>query len=213
MKKLFTNDRFFLAMVLFAVIGEGLYSLLTLIGKPYLIVSLISIIFSAVCVAALYSTYRKHSKNVTKALMGALLMSQLNIGISLLNSAISVGNTVAIILDTVFSLAATVLFINHMLINSDHHSSPAMISMNQVLAIIIAVVNTVSSAYWLLSVRDALTITASIFDIIGFIGTALVVVCVESRLDAYRLDREAAGWTEEKGYPEGYVHEYEKKDN
>jgi len=130
MKKLFTNDRFFLAMVLFAVIGEGLYSLLTLIGKPYLIVSLISIIFSAVCVAALYSTYRKHSKNVTKALMGALLMSQLNIGISLLNSAISVGNTVAIILDTVFSLAATVLFINHMLINSDHHSSPAMISMN-----------------------------------------------------------------------------------
>jgi len=58
-----------------------------------------------------------------------------------------------------------------------------------------------------------LTITASIFDIIGFIGTALVVVCVESRLDAYRLDREAAGWTEEKGYPEGYVHEYEKKDN
>jgi len=29
-------------------------------------------------------------------------------------------------------------------------------------------------------------------------------VCVESRLDAYRLDRETAGWSEEKGYPEGY---------
>jgi len=27
------------------------------------------------------------------------------------------------------------------------------------------------------------------------------------------LDREAAGWTEEKGYLEGYVHEYEKKDD
>jgi len=44
-------------------------------------------------------------------------------------------------------------------------------------------------------------------------GVTAAIVCVESRLDAYRLDREEAGWTEEKGYPEGYVHEHQKKNS
>jgi len=58
------------------------------------------------------------------------------------------------------------------------------------------------------------TVLCYIADVIGMLSYSCMVaaiVCVESRLDAYRLDREAAGWTEEKGYPEGYVHEYEKK--
>jgi len=53
-------------------------------------------------------------------------------------------------------------------------------------------------------------IITQIIDVVGFTGMIAAIVCVESRLDAYRLDREAAGWTEEAGYPEGYVHEYEK---
>ena len=50
-----------------------------------------------------------------------------------------------------------------------------------------------------------------LIDVIGFIGMTSVVVCVESRLDAYRMDREAAGWTEERGYPEGYVRPKDQK--
>jgi len=45
----------------------------------------------------------------------------------------------------------------------------------------------------------------------GFACMTATIVCVESHLDAYRIDREAAGWTEEAGYPEGYVHEYQKR--
>jgi len=96
-------------------------------------------------------------------------------------------------------------------INADRKSSPLMITANQIIVCLIAAL----VAVW--------NIWAAIFyaypwdtvvDILGIIGTAASVasiVCVESRLDAYKLDREAAGWTEEKGYPEGYVHEYEKK--
>lgn len=51
----------------------------------------------------------------------------------------------------------------------------------------------------------------SVVNIVTLLAVCGVIVCVESRLDAYRLNREKAGWTEETGYPEGYRHEYEKE--
>jgi len=84
------------------------------------------------------------------------------------------------------------------------------VKLNQV---ILVINNVVLDFTWMIAIPESISIIGNILDVIGFVGMTSVVVCVESRLDAYRLDREAAGWTEEKGYPEGYVHEYEKKGN
>ena len=58
---------------------------------------------------------------------------------------------------------------------------------------------------------SAVDYISTIADGIIFILTFVLICCVESRLDAYRIDRENAGWTEDNGYPEGSVHEYQKK--
>jgi len=102
-------------------------------------------------------------------------------------------------------------FINHFQINSEHHSSPAKVKINQFLLICLVIVVTVQSVLCIVRAEEIWKIIRYVLDIIGFMGMSASVVCVESRLDAYRQDREAAGWTEEKGYPEGYVHEYDKK--
>jgi len=86
-----------------------------------------------------------------------------------------------------------------------------MIAFNQVLCALLSVSFLVWDIIWACVCGNTLDAVSSISLALGFIGLFATIVCVESRLDAYRLDREAAGWTEEAGYPEGYVHEYEKK--
>ncbi len=208
MKKLFTSDNFFLAMLLFAVIGEAIYSSIDIFVYHYAIQAQLTLFFRLVCVIVLYISYKRHSKNVMKGMMGALLAAQLITSIQYLPELSTPVDYVCFPLFAVFS---ALLFINHFIINADRQPSPRLIRISQILSILLFLNNTVSEFLWLASVPDPLYYVLGIADILGFLGMTASVVCVESRLDAYRLDRESAGWTEEKGYPEGYVHEYEKK--
>jgi len=205
MKKLFTNDNFFGAMVVFAVIGEILGY--TLVFNMVALATVIHVMVSVVCVVALYTSYKNHSKNVMKAMMSALLMAQLLSAIDFISDPVSAGY---IAYAVVFSVLSAFLFVDHIIINSVHHSSPAMVRLNQIIVIMLIILNTVWQCVALYALPIPVYIAAGVLDIFGFAGMMLSVICVESRLDAYRLDREAAGWTEEAGYPEGYVHEYEK---
>jgi len=81
---------------------------------------------------------------------------------------------------------------------------------DDILFAILAVDNIVWGVYWIPQYDNVMEIVWEIITIVSTVIIAAVIVCVESRLDAYRLDREAAGWTEEQGYPEGYVHQNEK---
>jgi len=207
MKKLFTNDKCFLAVTLLAVIGELGYALIEICMGEY-IQSQFTLIFRVACVLCLYISYKKYSKNVMKGMMGALLATQT------MTAAIymtDIDTVVGSVCGPAFLILSLLLFINHFIINADHKASPAMIIMNQILLILLVINNIVWSGYFLLGSNSVVEVLMGILDIFGFIGMTSIVVCVESRLDAYRLDREEAGWTEEKGYPEGYVHEHEKK--
>ncbi len=209
MKKIFTNDKFFLAAVLFAVLGNGIYAILALCATEFALSSpIIGQLIRVLCAIFLYSSYKKHSKNVMKGLMGAMLMAQLILSIDYLSQKTLPIDGVCMPVVVVLS---ALLFINHFIINSDHHSSPAMVRLNQIIAVLLIVNEIVWSGTWVAVSFSPLYLIAAIMGILGFIGFVGAVVCVESRLDAYRLERENAGWTEEKGYPENYVHEYEKK--
>jgi len=208
MKKLFTSDKFFLAMVLCAVIGEGVYVLISIFAWNYAIQSQIVLLLRLLCVLTLYISYKLHSKNVMKGMMGALLMAQTITAILCISES---QLSVEYFCYPIFAVLSALLFINHFIINSDRKANPFMITLNQIILVLLFINNAIMGIAWIIIVPEPILIIASIFDKIGFLGMIAVVVCVESRLDAYRLDREAAGWTEEKGYPEGYVHEYEKK--
>jgi len=207
-EKIFTNDKFFLAMTTLGVIGTVLstvyYSVPT--WDDFDLTSAIFLLFEAVCLISLYISYQKHSKNVMKGMIGALLSAMLLDSVCWLDTDFG--------LDTVFSCVLIVLniilFSNHFIINKEHHSKPLNIHINQFLVLIIGAVYIIWDVIWAINYPDGANIFGAIVECVHCIGVTVTVVCVESRLDAYRLDREAAGWTEEKGYPEGYVHEYEK---
>jgi len=208
MKKLFTNDKFFGAVVIISLIGATLHAIIQLLIYPDISSYCIPVFLCALCELFLYTSYCKHSKNTMKGMMGALLMGLLLDAIfSLSEMEIAADKICA----PIYAALVTLMFINHFIINSNHHSSPAKIKLNQILVMLLVLVVIVWNAAWSVYTIGDLGMVSQIAGLISFPCMMATIVCVESRLDAYRLDREAAGWTEEAGYPEGYVHEYEKK--
>ncbi len=192
MKKVFTNDRFFLAVTLCAVIGCAAYllSLLSLSLTDYFVTQIPTLI-RALCVIFLYSSYKKHSKNVMKGLMGALLMVQLITAISTLSALYQPGEG---IFAGIYLAVSLLLFINHFIINSDHHSKPGMIKLNQYLCVAYLLDIVAWNILWIVADQSVLNIICCFFDVIYIVGMASSIVCVESRLDAYRIEREAKGY-------------------
>jgi len=210
MKKLFTNDKFFGAVVVLAIICTVLYSAYLLAKLPGMFLCVVSDFVKGVCIAVLFISYQNHSKNVMKGMMGALLMQMFTtflLGIGVYDS------TFLNVLTIIHVVVIALLLINHFVINSSRNASPAAILLNQLFCILYAVIITCIMVYFFIIDESVLDKLSDVLNAVAAICTAAAIVCVESRLDAYRIDREAAGWTEEKGYPEGYVHEYEKKEN
>ncbi len=193
MKKVFTNDKFFLAMVLFAVLGNLIYFasvVLYYMGGSFMLAQL-PLLIEALCALFLYSSYKKHSKNVMKGLMGAMLMGQLLYAISNLSVLSVPGDSIVV---PIYAVLSAALFVNHFIINSDHHSSPSMIRLNQIIVCLLALDAAVWNLLWLVAEPSALNVICVLGFFFGLIGVSAVVVCVESRLDAYRIEREAKGY-------------------
>jgi len=209
MKKLFTNDKFFLVTVLTGVIGRILHAIGLLIFWPDYAISGVGSLIGCLCMAVLYVSYKKHSKNVMKGLMGAVLMSSLLYAVSMV--PVSEKYIVADRVCTYINLALVAfLFVNHYIINSDRHSRSANIMMNKLCVFVLAINSVIWCLVWVTYPIYFWNVAFQLMDAIAAPCLLVSIISIESRLDAYKLDREAAGWTEEKGYPEGYMHEYEK---
>jgi len=208
MKKLFTNDKFFLVMTIIVILSTIIYSVIFIVSAPNMWMYSLADLAQAACVAALFISYKKHNKNVMKGMMGALLMQLFMSSLFGINDQFNDFINIMMIILMVVVLA---LIISHFVINSNRKASPFAICLNQVLCVLLALDLVIDLIYFIIVDVTILQIVGNVLSAIDFICVAAVIVCVESRLDAYRLDREAAGWTPEKGYPEGYVHEYEKK--
>jgi len=211
MKKLFTNDKFFGAVTILAIVGMILCDSLLFVCEPTANLTLIMDIICVICILFLYTSYRKHRKNMMKCIIGSLLTLVILRPINTLTSGYVIGYPVSTVIMYCYTFAAIILFIDHLLINSDHHSNAGLIRTNQIFCVIIFICEIISTVSALTTIDNTLMKVGYWIGAISFACVTASIVCVESRLDAYRLDREAAGWTEEAGYPEGYVHEYEKK--
>lgn len=203
MKKLFRSSTLFLTMVVLGFIGSVVSAIFYAIPslEDFDLTSTAFFTFEGACLVCLYLSFKNHSKNVMKGMMGALLAAMLLDCTCWLNTYFG--------LDTIFSCITialnTVLFINHFIINNEHHSKSGNILVNQIVVCLLCIVYVVWDALWALSYPLGAATVGAISSSIHCIGVTATVVCVESRLDAYRIDREKAGWTEETGYPEGYV--------
>ena len=159
----------------------------------------------AVCCAALWFSYRRHSKNVMKFLIGFILALTLSTSLHVLSQRITEGTFSADLFGSVFlivRLALYLLFIlNQLLLNSTRDSRPAVIRCGWTVMMLLMILCAVEI------IRGISLHEVTVFYIISalkHVALLNTLVCIDTKLDTYRAMRQKAGWTEETGYPKGY---------
>ena len=180
------------AVNLVAKLMCGLYSLF-----------IIDLVF-VLCVAALFCAYRGHNKNVQKGLLGAILMWYLYDEVNYVVANIIFDSTVFdrynnfwgrgyIYMSVVTMVLFAALFVNHFIINGDHHSRSVNVFLNQLLVIVIAVISIVSMIFQCFIFEgDFASILEALSWHTGLAALVLMIAAYESRFNAYKLKREAA---------------------
>jgi len=202
--RLFSNSKFFAAVTFLGALCFILYAALGMNGQIYGFTVPLSLgltyVILAVCLLCLFFSYESHSKNVMKGLMGGLLMTVVILSLNGLEAELLLDKICGVL----FLIFAVALTVNHFLINRTHSASPAQVFLNQFIALLMFL-NHLSWSIGLICLSPILpNIVSSLVSAVAMLCMLASVVCIETKLDAYRLDREAAGWTEEEGYPQDY---------
>jgi len=208
-KKLFTSDIFFLVSVALTVISVVPFTICSLMVWPQYSYMPAILVVNAISVVALYISYKRYNKNVMKSLIGFLLMGVLAITITA-TFPIEPGDIVYTILSLINLLVVVSLCINHFVINSNRYAKSLNIYLNQILLFAQFAIYLIMAYRWIGDVSGFILVLYMLGIPFAEFGVTASIVCVESRLDAYKYDREVAGWTEEAGYPKGYVHQKDR---
>jgi len=149
-----------------------------------------------------YISYKNHDKNLMKGLLGAELMWLLCEEVTFTASVIVTnkaelsaifGNMYLVYsgLKIISTLVLLFIFTLHFLINADRSSSPSEVLVNQWLSVAMIFLYIVELFFIATyETEDFIIIVLLIFKIF----LTLMIVSVESRLDAYRLLRAGNGW-------------------
>ena len=201
--KIFENEEFMKACAIIAFFGGFLVASLTFsaFGRPdaqvpfYIVQGLLAIF--------LYRSYREHEKNVMKGLLGALLCELLlsefcyifGAFSERLASMFSAGfgeGFMFIIIESIIIGMQILMFINHFAINSDHHSSPGKIKLNQYLLLGVMLVLLLQKIVFALviGISDTARVIWQASWFVFEICTYALIICIESRLDFFRIIRE-----------------------
>lgn len=159
----------------------------------------------AVCCAALWLSYKRHTKNVMKFLIGFILALTFSTSLHILSRRLTAGTFSADLFSSVFlivRLALYLLFIlNQIMLNSSHDSRPSVIRCCwtvTALLMILCIVEIIRG----LSLHEVSVLY--IISALKHVALMNTLVCIDTKLDTYRLMRQKAGWTEDAGYPKGY---------
>lgn len=202
LKKLFTNDKFFLVATVFSVLTAIVSLVLFLLSGISLVdFGLFNLLSSnmlvPLCVIGLYKSYQSHNKNIMKYLMGLLMAIAALVDLYFLSGYIAsnkFNSNYVIIIYVLLVVLDFVLIGNHLVLNSDHGSHPTNIKTNQITIFILAILNVTNFIVFAFNPKYNGT---SLEVQIGMISTMLTylfaytsIVCVESRLDFYKAIRE-----------------------
>ena len=200
---IFSNDKLFLAFSAVDVAIGLFMGVLCFINKD---IDFVIVPFIAVLALCLYLSYKDHQKNVMKGLMGASLMwlfaeeTEYVKAIAFYDKdyyTAAFGDQYKTFLGVKIITVILIfsVFVFHFLINSEHHSSPFEVGANKFLSIAIAAAYAADMVFT--GVCTGKFATIMVCYCLFKIFLMLMVVCVEAKLDIFRLKREENGWTEE----------------
>jgi len=213
LKKIFTNDKLFYMLPWTYLVCIVAYEIITYVNwnQEGIFFDVASEALNVLFIFGITISYKNHEKNITKMLFGAILAESV---IYALNCAqyelTSPYGIVSKVCSLIYPVLYIVLFLNHLLLGYGHKASPKRVVWNRTIGLLIIT----SVIIWNIARGSAASqIVETVISIITETVIVLIVLCIETRVDAYKLDREAAGWTEETGYPKGYVHQKDRQKN
>lgn len=135
-------------------------------------------------------SYFKHEKNIMKCTIGATLGGTVAAELTtLLLKGVTAVNILGVIIPIV-------VLISHLIINSDHHSKPRKIIFNQIFLFITTLILLGLSCYSIFKYGWSRDFARALSIYLFYLASILVLVCIESKLDAFRILREKRGWIE-----------------
>jgi len=166
-----------------------------------------SVLIVIVLLFSLKHSYRSHTKNVMKGVIGALTVSLIYVNADTVFSHLvdmpmyheyyGLMFTISSVCDLVIFVCMILFTINHFMIQADHHSSPKRVEANAVLNTIVifaAIAGFITGELSSLGTDDALTSILFLADNLLYYGLFVTVfsciVRVETRLDYFRIKRE-----------------------
>ena len=198
--EIFANESFITATVAETLIFYAVNLVAKLLCGLYSLF-IVDLVFF-LCVAALFVAYKSHNKNVQKGLLGAVLMWYLYDEVNYVVGSIIFDSEVFTVYNNfwgrgyIYMSVATVvlfaaLFVNHFIINGDHHSRSVNIFINQLLVVAIAALSIVSMVFqcFVLS-GDFASILEALSWHTGLASLVLMIAAYESRFNAYKIKRE-----------------------
>lgn len=202
-EEIFAEEELLQTTVILSLVFFGANAIFKALAGMYTLAIGTVILF--LCILFLFISFRKHNKNVQKGLFGAVLMYYLYDEITLLFGNIIFSEagrvqystkegTLYIVCNIITLVLYIALFINHFLINSDHHSKSVSVLFNLIIAIIFIAVSVLGIVFQLTVFKEAIYFALeSISWHLGIILFVIMIVCYESLIDKYKVRREEFG--------------------
>jgi len=185
--KFLTSDKVLYSLPwIFAVVVVVL-QIAAYMDKPRINYSNLGIgIINLLFVCGILISYKKHEKNIMKTLFGAVMSGRIISMMQYVSNSIEkfgeYPERALAILPLIFYI---LLLVNHLILGYGHKASPDRVSINRVVGFLIIV----TTAVWNFATLD------SIFLIIMWILFEIVIVieilCIETKVDAYKIIRES----------------------
>lgn len=202
-KNFFTKRSVLTWSAVIALIGYAANAVIKLIiGDAGSTTSAIGIILLIVCLLILVVSFYKHDKNVTKCMLGAVLLWFIKDDITYLGTVIlpsasnggeysSLAGLAYIILEFITIALYLSLFLSHIIIISDHKSNTELVTLNLIIVVLASVVSLIKMFITLSVVNYETKASIEIISWeIAFIAFLFIIVCIQAEVDTFKIIRE-----------------------
>jgi len=190
MNKFLTSDKVLYSMPWIYAISTLTFEILHIILKSFPSVFDLGIeIINVLIVFGITTSYKAHEKNIMKTLFGALMMGGI---IYFFYSVCYCFDKPEYILSTVIfsimTLLYIVLFVNHLILGYGHKANPSRTNLNRVVGLLLILCNIIITVPYF---TEPITILLSILSIISEAAIIIEILCIETKVDAYKIIRES----------------------
>ena len=148
--------------------------------------------------ALLMICYKKGETSCQKALVGAVLGVLMYAYWGIMAGFIGAEKNSIGYLELCMTIFLTIMFINHLLLQTDHKGDTKIINVSRIMLVIAIVLQIAETLAQIINNQEYYMVLNSF----GLLSTVTMVTCIESRIQKYKASRSAAmnagTWTEEE---------------